>query len=413
MSATLKPNEKKEGFILFYVMGALAVLALAALISTSSATLESRTARNHMDTVRSLYHAEAGVKLVQRTVENRLMAGESLSEILQNLSVEAPTGIEFDTIDNFQEIVPGRLFTFESIGRSDDAMASVMVQFRRRPLLTAGLFGVTRVNTRSNVKIFGYDSRLFINPTEDNGGASIGSNFLVALGNNNLFSGLILLGDQGEGMLANCSGCSLFTQVNVGEQDPDPLGLTTTNGTMAEIFEQAVVSNDNHRARFFDETVTGNPISADNRLHMNTNSRPVVLEAGTYYLKSVEIGNHTTLHIDDTDGPVIIYLDGPFDMTTQANLENEIPWNLQIYSRVSDTINFQPNISVSAFIYAPLANINLQPSNHGNHVRGAFWGNDINVQPGTNGAIWLDTSLAERMLMNNLEIHAWYEQHIN
>jgi len=40
---------RKEGFILFYVMGTFSLMALAAMISLNSARMESRTARNHYD----------------------------------------------------------------------------------------------------------------------------------------------------------------------------------------------------------------------------------------------------------------------------------------------------------------------------------------------------------------------------
>lgn len=391
-------QKSKEGFLLFYVMGTIAVLGLAALIAVNSSTLESRTARNHLDTVRALYHAEAGVKLVKREVENRLMGGETLTEILATLSVAAPEGVEFDTIDTFQETVPGRLFGFESVGRSGEAMASVVVQFRRRPLLQAGLFGVESVNSDPSVLIFGYDSRVLTNPTpsDSNGGASVGSNGAVNLQNHNFIDGMILLGETETGVVAGCSRCTLFTQVFVGHQDPDPLGLTN-GGTMAEVFEDAMVSNNNAAV----------PQIAGNRI--NT-AGEVVLTAGDYYLTSAYFGPGSNLIVDDSAGAVRIFLDGPLTLQPNADISvaTEKPFGFQIYSRSSHGIFFRPNGDTVSFIYAPLSTITIWPNND---ARGAFWADVVEMKPG--GELYLDTSLAEKMLMNNLEIHAWYEQHIN
>lgn len=398
-----KQIKAKEGFILFYAMGTLALMSLAAMIAINSARLESRTARNHYDTARALYHAEAGVKLTQRTVENRLANGETLSEIIANLLVTAPDGVEFDDITAFKEVVPDRMFSFETIGRSNEAKASVVVHLRRRPLIQAGLFGVDDLTTLPNVTILGYDSRVTTNPTADdsNGGASIGSNGAVDLGNHLVLDGMVLLGESYDGMLANCSNCALYAQVEVGHQDPDPLGLLD-GGTLAELHDQVQLSNDNFK----------NSDIINNTIRLNTGSsdmRTTTLTAGDYYLTDLFLGANATLAIDDSDGPVRIFMAGQFHMHPNADVvvDSKTPWGFQVYSNSTEEVNLQPNGNLTAFVYAPDAKINLQP---GNSVLGAFWGRLVNVQPGTNGVIWLDTSLSERMLMNNLETHSWYEQ---
>ncbi len=409
MKTKIQPKEppaSKQGFLLFYVMGTVALLSLAAMIAVRSANLESRTSRNHLDTTRALYHAESGVKLVKRAVENRLMNGEDLQEILETLRITPPNGITFDPIESFRVIVPGRIFSFESIGRSNGAMASVVVQFRRRPLLQAGLFGVDSLNTQPNVKIYGYDSRVVSEPTvaDSNAGASIGSNGVVDLGNHVILDGMILLGETDTGFIANCNRCTSYMQVQVGHQDPDPLGLLD-GGAMQSVFNEKVVSNQNSLVTKIESTVidlsSGNP-----------NTRVITLTSGDYYLTNVNLGSSAVMTIDDSTGPVRIFMDGRFNMQPGSNVivNSGKPFGFQIYSRSLENINLQPNGSMTAYVYAPNALINLQP---GNHVRGAFWGKRVNVQPGQHGAIWLDTSLSERMLMNNLEIHAWYEQHVN
>ena len=395
---------RKEGFILFYVMGTLSLMALAAMISLNSARMESRTARNHYDSARALYHAEAGVRMVQRTVENRLADGERLGEILETLSVKPPEGVRFDEIDTFTEIVPDRIFSFESIGRSHQAKSSVVVHFRRRPLIPAALYGANRLETKPNVKIYGYDSRETTDPTVSNGGASIGSNGPVDLGNHLIFDGTVLLGESLDGMLSSCSNCEQFVQVEIGHQDPDPLGLLD-GGQMQETFEATIAGNNNEGAL----DAEGNSLGPITSIHL-TDGDEITLTSGDYYFTNFNMQPHSKLNIDDSEGPVRIFMDGGFNIqpNTHVTVKSETPWGFQIISRSAEDVNLQPNGNLIAYIYAPNSKIELKP---GNKVLGAFWGKSANVQPGTHGSIWLDTSLTEQMLMNNLETHAWYEQH--
>ncbi|MCH8514610.1 MAG: hypothetical protein LAT83_23555 [Kiritimatiellae bacterium] len=404
ISSARSQAERKEGFMLFYVMGTLSLMTLAAMISLNSSRLESRTARNHFDSTRALYHAEAGVKLVQRTVENRLADGERLGDILATLRVKPPDGVDFDEINTFTEIVPDRMFSFESVGRSNEAKSSVVVHFRRRPLIPAALYGANRLETKPNVKIYGYDSREITAPTQSNGGAAIGSNGPVDLGNHLIFDGTILLGESIDGMLSSCSNCEQFVQVEVGHQDPDPLGLLD-GGQMQALFESTIDENNNQGAL----NAAGESMGAITSILLN-GGEEITLTSGDYYFTSFHMQPHSKLNIDDTDGPVRIFMDGRFNIqpNTHVNVKSETPWGFQIYSRSAEDVNLQPNGNLIAYIYAPNSKIELKP---GNKVLGAFWGKSTNVQPGTHGSIWLDTSLTEQMLTNNLETHAWYEQH--
>jgi hypothetical protein len=395
----------KNGFILFYAMAIVAVLSLVSIMALSSANLESRTATNHYDSVRALYHAEAGTKLVKQEIESRLELGETLSSILSTLSVEAPGALEFDTIDSFHMIVPERLFSFETIGRSGDAMASVVVQYRRRPMMTMGMFGHISITAQNHVSIYGYDSRVIENPTaaDNNGGGSIGSNGSITLGSNNFtFDGTILLGESGSGLIAQCNNCdsSDYTQMHIGTVDSDPLGLTT-GGTLSTIFDEVVIRNDN-----ISQGINGNQLVIGN-------GGSWTLTSGNYYLTGVTVGTHGELMIDPSDGPVRIFLDGGFDMGnhTQLIVDGNSPQDFQIYSRSSQEIKVLPHGGLTAFVYAPLAHFRLQPLVGGGDFKGNIWADTVQIQP--HGDIFLDTSIADRMLMNNLEIHAWYEQHSN
>lgn len=401
----LSPPQAKQGFILFYAMAIVAVLSMASIMALNSARLESRTAVNHYDSVRALYHAEAGTRLVKQEIESRLQTGENLSSILSILSVAAPEGLEFDTIDTFHIIVPERLFSFETIGRSGNALSSVVVQYRRRPMMTMGMFGNLNISASNHVSIYGYDSRLIEHPTpaDNNGGGSIGSNGSISLGSTNFsFDGTILLGESGSGLIAQCNNCDStdYTQMQIGMVDQDPLGLTT-GGFMSTVFDEVKVSNDNIREGI-----------STNRLIIPTGDS-YTLTSGDYYLTEVIVGTHGELTIDPSDGPVRIFLDGGFNMNnhTQLIVDGNSPQDFQIYSKSSEMIRVLPHGGLSAFIYAPLAEFRLQPLVGGGDFKGNVWANRVQIQP--HGDIFLDTSITEMMLMNTLEIHAWYEQQGN
>ena len=218
-----------------------------ASVSITSATLESHSAFNKVQEVRALFNASAGVELVKHEVETGLSAGRSLYQVLDNLSVSPPTAdLEFDTIDTFRILVPERIFEFTSIGRSGGAEVTVSVQFRRREILHAGVFGVDEVRTQPGVSIYGYNSREISSPTpaDDNGGGTVGSNDRVDFGNHLTFEGTVLLGETEAGGTASCVGCYGVDTENIGHVDPDPLGANN-NGQLAQTFEQVRLSNDN------------------------------------------------------------------------------------------------------------------------------------------------------------------------
>lgn len=394
-------HHSQEGFILFFAMAVASVLSLAALIALTSANLESRSSYNNYHTARALYHAEAGIKLVELEVERRLRNGESLSTILHNLSVTAPSGIEFETIDTFNEIVPDRLFSFECIGTSDRARASVVVQYRRHPVISIGLFGNLSFGAQNHTSIYGYDSRAVTEPSplDNNGGASIGSNREIILGNNNFtFDGSILLGETESGLIASCTRCdsSDYTKAQIGAVDMDPMGLTT-GGSLSKTFSAVMTSNDN----------SSNSGIVNNTLTV-ANGATLTLKTGDYYLTDIYMAPSASMIIDNEDGPVRIFLNGPFRMQPNGNTiinTDGSSINFQIFSNSVEEIRLQPSGQLQAFVYAPLAEVQIQPS--GNFM-GNVWAESIQIQPG--GDIYVDTSFADEMMLNNLEIHAWYEQ---
>jgi hypothetical protein len=95
------------------------------------------------------------------------------------------------------------------------------------------------------------------------------------------------------------------------------------------------------------------------------------------------------------------------EVTFQPNVftQGADPYNFQIYSVSDEDVTIKPNAQMSAFIYAPNAEVELKPN--GNFL-GGIWGGEILLQPNTN--LYIDTSLQDRFPSDDLSVHAWIER---
>lgn len=389
---------ERRGYVMLYVLGLLLLLGFYATISLANVARDVRSIRNHVRETQALYHAEAGARLVKAAVEDRLESGMDMRAALSGLTVTAPTGFEFDSITQFDEIVPGKLFRFTSVGRSGDAEAVLEVQYRRGdPLLKAGIFGVIDLSSQPNVSVYGYDGLSVENPTpgDSNGLATIGSNIMVSLQNGFTLDGKIILGADEDGTPASTSRADGFTQEQIGHLEPDPLGAN--DGGLADTFARVSVSNDNNRVT----EISGNALDL----------RPgstVVFPSGDYYFTDLYTPPRTTVVIDDTDGPVRFYVDGEVVFQPNSMTQDADAYNFQIYSISSESLTIKPNGDFSGFIYAPNAQVGLWPNGD---FRGAVWSDTVQLQPG--GDLFVDTSLLDRFLSTDLSVHAWIERREN
>lgn len=390
---TFRPAKGKEGYLLLYVMGTFALLSLFGLIAAGSAMTEARSARNRMWEAQAHSHAEAGGKMVKREVETRLLSGQTLAQALSNLKVTAPSGVEFDDIDTFKTTVPERMFTFEVTGRSGEAEVTLAVQFRRKEMLEAGVFGISLVNLQNNLSVYGYDSRDTPNPApgDSNGAATIGGNVDMDFKNNLTLDGFLVLGADESGNPATVSGLYGVETIEVGHINEDPLGAYN-GGYLSQLADQVRLSNDNHT----------NAAIVNDRLDTNPGDE-VTFEAGDYYLTEIDTAPNTEITIDNSSGPVRFFVDGEIYFAPNNGLALNDPFGLQIYAMSSDDIVIQPNGDLSAMIYAPESFIEIKPNGR---MMGAFWGNEIVFKP--NGVYYIDTSLQDRWLSNELVSMAQY-----
>jgi len=387
----------RSGYIMVFSLGLLALLSLFGLVAYSNATLESRIASNQLLSTEALYNAEAGVQIVRRTVEKQLGLGKQLSEVIANLSVTAPAGITFDPVNSFHVLVPNVIFGFTVTGRSGDASAEVTSYFRRDRKIDVGFFGDRLFNTQPNFEVYSYNSKLITNPTPDQstGLASIGSNQTVALGNNGVVDGLVLLGATAAGTPATCNNCGLYDSLEIGHQDPDPLGAN--GGYLKSLFDfySSNANNDNNKTTLISK----------GELSVRGNTTVGVLKSGNYYVSSINMQNNRTLQIDASNGPVRIYLTGSFTMGPSSSLINDNPNNFQVFCLTNQDIKIQPSGNVGMAVYAPNASVTMQPM--GNFM-GIVWAKELDMKP--NEYVWVDTSLLDRYISNNLYTHSWNER---
>jgi hypothetical protein len=222
----------------------------------------------------------------------------------------------------------------------------------------------------------------------------IGSNESITLGNNLVLDGKVLVGAADDGTTATCSGCFSEDIQYTGHINPDPLGANN-GGQLSSLFASVQISNDNASNAFI-----------QNNVFSTRPNDTVTFTAGDYYLTAISTHSNSTIIIDDSAGPVRFFVDGPVNFQPKNGISLNDPLSFQIYAVSSDDIDIKPNSDLSIMLYAPNAEITLYP---GGHMKGAYWGKEIQFQPQNNGAFFLDTSLQDRWLANRLELHMQYE----
>ena len=393
--ATLQ-QEEKEGYILFFTMGMMAVLSIFGLLTFKGAMLESKAAANQIAGIEALYHADAGAKMVKLIVEKRFETDIDLETALAGLSV-SPTGSQqFGTISSFTVTVPKRAFEFEVTGWSGTASRTLHVRYLRPSAFSMGMFGDKDLDLDNHLVIYGYDSSQVQNPSssDSNGGAAVGSNENVNFKSNfGVLDGYVQLGQTIGGTDATISGLpAANTADTVGRVDPDPLGIN--GGALHDEFEAAILSNNNAANSF----ISGTDFS------WTKHDSDVTLTSGDYYLTNVYGASDSELTIDSSSGPVRLFVDGPVQFKPNSTINSDVPANFQIFVRTNDSLKLYPSSSANLMLYAPNSEIDAQPNGS---FQGIIWGSDVNTQP--SGTTYIDTTLMNAFLLNRLNVLSWKE----
>jgi hypothetical protein len=349
---------------------------------------------NQIHTTRALYDADAGIKFAQREIENQLETGATLENILGNLSVPPPRGFKFDTIDDFETIVPERLFRFSATGHSKKATTTIEASLRRSSALQIGIFGDDQVYMFPRATGYAYDSRIDLDPSNANvaGGSSLGSNGYIDFKSNSYLDGSVTLGQSDSGVSASCSGCSSYETNQAEHIDPDPLGIV--GGSLATQMATLSSANDNGSSSLI----------SGGTLYLGPHASGT-LSSGSYYLSSVELKSGSRLTLDTSAGPVKLYVTDNIRIWPNSEINNSgSPMNFQIYSPTNNDIKILPKTDFHGFIYAPKADILAMPNGDFN---GVIWGNNAYVKPG--GRVNVDVALLDQILLNKLNINHWKE----
>lgn len=392
-------NAGKKGMVLFFVIGGLGLLGLLGLTAYTVGRQDFLISRNHMRVVQSLNQADAGIEYVKSQIEARLTLGDSLPTIVSSLNVTAPDGYDFDPVTVLEQLGDTNLFSFSVTGRSGavgtpdgNGNTTIEATVRRARAINIGVFGIESLDLRPNVDVYSYDSRDVLNPTagDSTGAASVGSNEDIAFQPNVNLHGTVSIGADTDENDAVCSGCDAYESENVGHVEEDPLGIS--GGTLADQFASAAIDNDNALVP---------EISGANVL--NVNGAPANIPSGEYYLSEISLKGDLTVSV--LDGPVNIYLTGGVNSWPgyEINIVGK-PTNFRIFSNSTEEIKILPKFDFRGFIYAPYADILMQPEGD---FHGAIWGNTTILQPG--GSTFVDTALFDEFQTTKLDIVSWKE----
>lgn len=372
----------KDGVILIMVMSFLTLLMLLAGTFHIVTTMNARQTGFSVAGAAAFEQASSGADFVFGRVRADDISGVvTLRTAMVSVNYAAPAGYDFDPVTNLIRLADNRSFLYRVVGRQGDARATVEVVVGRAAVIMAGVFGNQGVSLGPNTEIGAYRSSQGTAPTVSTGEGSAASNESMG-GKFNAVDGTIYLGESTAGTPASYAHefTTPATVVRTERIDPDPLGLA--NGALSNEFAFVAISNAN-------ATAIGGSISGGQLLI----SGNVTLRAGRYYVSQIDLGNHRTLTIDASSGPVEIYLTGSVSTAPNSTISANppLPENLIIYSNSNAPMQFQPNMSFVGFIYAPLASIRIQPN--GNFL-GALWANSISAAP--TGRIYVDTDFLEQ-----------------
>ena len=398
MSNLIHKNEK--GFVLPVGLMFLAIITLLGTTAVVVTTTDLKIGSNYKQSVQAFYDADASGQYTISMIEDGL-ANDTLDLSGSSVTVNytAPAGFSFDTITTLTQVGTTDNYSFQATGHSGNADSAVELVFVRDPLFQYGVFGDEKLDMKSNGAVYSYDSSVTPNPTpaDSTGDGDVGSNEEVIVHNGTYIDGDVGLGDDDLGTEAayTATGTPTVTgQVaDVPRVDPDPLGAM--GGDLAADFVVYSTLNKNT-----DAGITGNVISIGN-------GDSLLLEAGNYYLTSIELKNGSTLNIDASLGKVNIYLTGSLDAKNGSSINltgTGTPPDFTILSNSTDKIDFKHSSTFKGMVYAPYANVAVKNSAD---VYGMIWANEVDIK--NSGEVYFDTALKDKCLADTVSIVSWRE----
>lgn len=181
--------------------------------------------------------------------------------------------------------------------------------------------------------------------------------------------------------------------------DPDPLGIL--GGHLASLMEKVEMENDNFMG--------ANPAIIDPVIMLTAEqggASALSLTAGDYFFTSINIGKQCTLTLDNATAPVRIFLTGRLDIQEEAKIVTSgPPAHLIFYSSSEDPMNIHMSGTLSACIYAPLADVEITGTGD---FQGMIWAQKVKLK--NSGDLIYDPTLRNIFIGRRNHLTAWYDR---
>lgn len=395
MKAIMKQHvPEKAGIVMISCMLFIALLTFISTSMVAVTVADFRSAGYIRHRQLAFYDAEAGVRHTISEI-NRLLDDGSLNfngSHSLDITVTTPSPYQFDPVRKLERVEETSQFYFTVTGHYNRASCVIEVAFQQPSVFSGiGVFGGDAVRLQPQLDIYSYDSRVVTSPvsTDSTGQAMIGSNGPITMQNHvTLDGGFIMGADTLGNSFAAPSG---YPSSYVGRIDPDPLGAV--GGELADLFTYYATNNNNAAAGIVGNTVNTGPHDS------------LELTSGVYYLTDFTLGAQSEVHVIATpDNPVVLMLHGSFRMQPHSavSLSDLRPGSFLLFCDTADEVRIQPHSDFSAFVYAPYAEIRLQPQGE---QKGMFWGDSVRFQP--QSEVFIDTSILDSFSKNYVELTQW------
>ena len=427
----LHPLQNEDGIVLvtaLIMVVILTVLMTGAYLTTSN---ELAISGNYKTAKQAMYQADAGVNYTIAQVEAGLKndtltlpttAGNSVSLSF----ISPPTGYSFSCLTNLI-MDSTNCYRFQVKGNAPNnssSSATIEVTIKRDAAIKMAAFGDELMDMKSSSNFYSYDSTSESPPTnmtESTDLADVGSNGEVVSKNGTNIDGNVVLGNDGtdDAAFSDKSGTNLTgTETKVGPIDADPLDV---NGAeYAAQFPYYDASNDNADVSGLGESINlGNP---DPDVTLTSKSG-----GSNYYFTDISLGNSKKIFIDNSAGPVNIYVDGNITFNNGAELNIMNPTNpvniymtgefdgkngnivnpgsstnFALFSSTTGTMTLHNSVNFAGLIYSPYADIELKNSAA---IYGAIWGSTITAH--NSFTLFYDTALQNKYLSNDVMLSSW------
>lgn len=200
--------------------------------------------------------------------------------------------------------------------------------------------------------------------------AHIGGNTEIRMSTGIEVEGKILLGRQPDGtaaILTIADGSSANAHggvIQLDRMDPDPLGLN--GGPLETWLHTSRTENDNF--------IAASPPLSDDAIDLadgGPQGTAMTLTAGIYHLGSVSVAENCTLTIDNTAGPVTLFLEGPFQADAGSTIQVlGSAENFIIFCSEASQLTLAQDGDFKGCIYAPKGTTVME---NGGSVNGMIW----------------------------------------